>query len=123
MCSYDGSSGHPGWPGIGQDIPSGGWTGSLTIGGGAEGGAVAVQKGVYEISGNGTDIWNNSGEFHYLYKELSGDGAVTCRVVDNGTGSDTWSKGRVVIRDTLEPRSVHCDTIVTGGEGGGAIMQ
>ena len=106
-----------------QDLPSGGWTGSHTFGPGAEGHAVAVQRGVYEVTGNGVAIWGNSDEFHFLYKELSGDGSLICRVVGNGVGSNIWSKGGVMIRDTLEPGSANCATFTTGGGGGGVLMQ
>ena len=103
-----------------QDLPSGGWTGSQTIGAGMEGYAVALPNGVYEVTGSGVALFMDNQEFHYLYKELSGDGTITGRVVDNGTGSNTWAKGGGMIRDTLDPGSAHCTTVVTGGSGGGA---
>ena len=84
---------------FGQAVPepSEEWSGSVTIGNAVTGDAQIVGDGVYEITGNGADVWGSADGFHYLYKELTGDGSITCRVADFGTGSNTWAKGGVVI--------------------------
>jgi hypothetical protein len=43
------------------------------------------------MSAVGTDIWNNSDQFRYAYKSLSGNGSVTVRV-DSLARSNEWAK-------------------------------
>jgi len=90
---------------------------------GTIGGSSAEIDGAWAISADGADIWWKSDKFHYVYVPLSGDGTIIARVVDNGTGSDTWAKGGVMIRETLEQDSKHAMMAVTGGSGGGKAFQ
>jgi hypothetical protein len=90
---------------------------------GTYGGSVSVSGGTWTFRGDGADIWGNSDAFHYAYVPLSGDGEISARVVSNGFGSNTWAKGGVMIRETLDPDSKHAMMIVTGGEGGGKAFQ
>jgi len=85
--------------------------------------AVTETGGKMTLSGSGTDIWNNSDEFTYAYKTLSGDATIVARVTSNGTGSDTWAKGGVMIRGSLDGGSVHAMMVITGGGGNGASFQ
>ncbi|MFH1883412.1 MAG: hypothetical protein ABIL62_11955, partial [Planctomycetota bacterium] len=87
------------------------------------GGSADESGGTWTVSGDGADIWGTSDAFHYAYVPLSGDGMIVARVVDNGTGSNAWAKGGVMIRETLEADSKHAMMIVTGGNGGGAAFQ
>ena len=73
--------------------------------------------------GAGADIWNNSDEFTYAYKSLNGDGTLTARVVSTGTGANTWAKGGVMVRDSLNGGSAHATMAITGGGGNGASFQ
>jgi hypothetical protein len=75
------------------------------------------------IPGEGTDIWNDSDQFTYHYKTLSGDGSIFGRVLSDGMGSNTWAKGGVMIRASLEAGSAHAMMILTGGAGNGASFQ
>jgi len=90
---------------------------------GTTGGSADESGGIWTVSGDGVDIWGTSDGFHYAYQFLEGDGEMTARVVDNGTGSNSWAKGSVMIRETLEPSSTHAMIIVTGGDGSGAGFQ
>ncbi|MBN1509919.1 MAG: hypothetical protein JW955_23935, partial [Sedimentisphaerales bacterium] len=85
--------------------------------------AVTETGGKMTLTGDGADIWYNSDEFTYAYKTLNGDGTIVARVVSNGTGSDTWAKGGVMIRDSLDGGSMHAMMVVTGGGGNGASFQ
>jgi hypothetical protein len=98
----------PGW--LNQDI-------------GTTGGSADESGGVWTVSGDGADIWGTSDGFHYVYQFLEGDGEMVARVTDNGTGSNAWCKGGVMIRETLDPGSTHSMIVVTGGNGGGAGFQ
>ncbi len=109
----------------GQIGPRGWW--SETIGTAAPGKAESKGEGVFEVTGNGDDIWNNADAFQFMYKELTGDGSITARVVSIGAGSNTWSKGGVMIRDSMTAGSEHAMMVITansdGTAGNGAAFQ
>ncbi|MFC1635274.1 hypothetical protein ACFL5Z_10575 [Planctomycetota bacterium] len=90
---------------------------------GTTGGSASEAGGTFTISGDGVDVWGASDAFHYAYVPLIGDGLITARVVDNGTGSQTWAKGGVMIRETLEANSKHMIMALTSGDGGGIAFQ
>ncbi len=87
------------------------------------GGSAEESDGTFSVSGDGADIWGTADAFHYTYKLLEGDGEMVARVVSNGSGSNAWAKGGVMIREELTPGSTHAMAVVTGGEGGGAAFQ
>jgi len=88
-------------------------------------GSVSLDEatGTYLIGGSGADVWDNSDQFHYVYRTLSGDGEIVAHVISNGTGSSTWAKGGVMIRETLDANSKHVIMALTGGDGGGMAFQ
>jgi len=90
---------------------------------GNPGGFAEDPAGTFTISGAGTDIWGTADEFRFAYKQLSGDGEITARVTDVGTGSNAWAKAGVMIRETLDPSSTHAMAVITAGSGGGAAFQ
>ncbi|MGE5293291.1 MAG: PA14 domain-containing protein [Solirubrobacterales bacterium] len=108
----------------GQIGPRGWW--SETIGTAAPG-TVQSNEGVFEVTGEGDDIWNNADAFQFMYKELTGDGSLTARVVGIGAGSNTWAKGGVMIRDAKTAGSEHAMMVMTansdGTAGNGAAFQ
>ena len=73
-----------------------------------------VDKGnnAYTVASTGTDIWNNSDQFRFVYKTLSGNGSITARV-DGLTRSDAWSKAGVMIRESLDAGSRHASIVLT----------
>jgi len=89
--------------------------------------AVTETGGKITLTGDGTDIWNNSDEFTFAYKTLSGDGSITARVVSIGPGTNTWAKAGVMIRDSLNGGSTHAMMVMTansdGTAGNGASFQ
>ncbi len=109
---------------IGQPGVDNWW--SETIGGGATGNAT-VKAGAYTVTGNGADIWGATDQFHYLYRQLTGDGSITARVVSIGAGTNTWAKGGVMIRDNNSAGATQAMTVVTansdGTAGNGACFQ
>jgi len=88
-------------------------------------GSVSLDEatGTYTINGSGADVWGSSDQFHYMYRELSGDATIIAHVVDNGTGSNNWAKGGVMIRQSLDAGSTHALMAVTGSSGGGGAFQ
>jgi hypothetical protein len=85
--------------------------------------SIDEETGTYQITGEGADIWGGSDAFHYVYMQLTGDGEISARVVSNGTGSNTWAKGGVMIRETTAPDSRQMLMGMTGGDGGGIAFQ
>jgi hypothetical protein len=72
--------------------------------------------GTYTITGSGADIWGNSDQFHFAYKMLTGAGSIIARV-ESVQETNTWAKAGVMIRETLDPGSVHVMMIVTPAQG------
>jgi hypothetical protein len=72
--------------------------------------------GTYTMTAEGADIWGNSDEFHFTWKELSGTGSITAKV-ESLSDTDPWAKAGVMIRDTLEPGSRHAMMVVTPAQG------
>ncbi|MBN2316966.1 MAG: hypothetical protein JXM79_23770 [Sedimentisphaerales bacterium] len=87
------------------------------------GGSASESGGTWSIRGDGADVWGTTDAFHYAYVPLGGGGEITARVVSNGTGSNTWSKGGVMIRETLDAGSKHAIMALTGGDGSGIAFQ
>jgi regulation of enolase protein 1 (concanavalin A-like superfamily) len=77
----------------------------------------------YTVKGDGADVWGNADAFHYMYKELSGNGEIIARVAEIGSGTSTWAKAGVMIRETLNADSKHLIMALTGGDGGGIAFQ
>jgi len=85
--------------------------------------AVTETGGKMSLTGAGADIWMASDEFTFAYKTLNGDGSLIAKVASTGTGSNTWAKGGVMIRDSLEGGSASAQMVMTGGAGNGAAFQ
>ncbi|MBN1505305.1 MAG: hypothetical protein JW955_00580, partial [Sedimentisphaerales bacterium] len=90
--------------------------------------SVTETGGKMTLTGDGADIWNNSDEFTFAYKSLNGDATIVAKVTSNGTGSNAWAKGGVMIRDSLDGGSMHAMMVMTAhsaasAAGNGASFQ
>ncbi|MCH7921127.1 MAG: hypothetical protein IIC50_24550, partial [Planctomycetes bacterium] len=90
---------------------------------GPDAGNATVDAETIEVSGGGPDIWATSDGGQFLLREASGDGEIIARCLDTGTGSNAWAKGGIMIRNTLAANSAHAHVLMTGGNGGGGILQ
>ncbi len=54
---------------------------------------------VYEMEGNGNDIWDASDEGFFVYKELSGSWSLSSKVEWFDPGTNDWAKMGVMVRD------------------------
>ncbi len=68
------------------------------------------------MSAIGADIWGTADQGNFAYKSLSGDGSIVARV-DSIYQSNTWAKGGVMIRETLDAGSTHALVAVTPANG------
>jgi regulation of enolase protein 1 (concanavalin A-like superfamily) len=60
----------------------------------------------------GTDISGTADQLHFAYKRLAGNGSITAKVL-SVSNTDSLAKAGVMIRQTLEPGSVHAAIIVS----------
>jgi TolB protein len=60
--------------------------------------------GQYKITGSGTDIWGKSDQFHYVWRQMSGDftATATLKFLGDGIGH---RKGVVMLRKSLDADS------------------
>jgi hypothetical protein len=80
------------------------------------GGFVEDPAGTYTMTGSGTDIWAESDEFHFAFKEINGASAITAKV-ENLDNTDPFAKAGVMIRDTLEGDSRYVGVFITPENG------
>ncbi|MHC4324714.1 MAG: LamG domain-containing protein, partial [Planctomycetota bacterium] len=77
---------------------------------------VETPAGTFTITGSGADIWETADEFHYAYRMLTGVGSIQARVLSMDNTHD-WAKAGVMIRETLDPGSVHASMVLTPAQG------
>jgi len=72
--------------------------------------------GTYTMVASGEDIWGNSDQFHFAWKEHSGAASIIAKVesVENTHG---FAKAGVMIRDTLEADSANVALLITPENG------
>ncbi len=75
---------------------------------------------IYLMTAGGADIWGTSDQFHFGYKQFSGVGSITVKVV-SVSNTDPWAKAGVMIRETLAADAKHVMMVVTPG--GGVSLQ
>jgi regulation of enolase protein 1 (concanavalin A-like superfamily) len=84
---------------------------------GAAGNATfSAATSTYTVKGSGADIWGNADAFHYLYRPLTGDGAIVARVA-TVSSTNAWVKAGVMIRETLDPGSAQATMLVSYSKG------
>jgi len=75
-----------------------------------------VSPGVIVMNGMGTDIYGTADEGRFVYKQLSGDGAIVARV-ENLANTNAWAKAAVMIRETLDAGSPFIIGVYGGANG------
>jgi hypothetical protein len=83
---------------------------------------VETASGNILMNGLGADIWGTSDQFRFAFKSLSGNGSIVARV-NSVFNSNTWAKAGVMIRQSVEPGSVHAFMAKTAVDGNGASFQ
>lgn len=68
------------------------------------------------VRGSGSDIWDRSDGFRYLYQALSGDGVVEAQVT-SVTNTNGWAKAGVMIRESLAPGARNAFIFLTPSAG------
>lgn len=68
----------------------------------------------YTVSGGGTNMWFDSDELHYVWKEVSGDISIAADITWQGEGLDPHRKACLIIRQNMDTASVYVDAAVHG---------
>jgi regulation of enolase protein 1 (concanavalin A-like superfamily) len=77
---------------------------------------IETPSGTILMNGMGTDIWDISDQFRFVYKSLKGNGSIVARV-DSVANTNVWAKAGVMIRESLAGGSTHESVVVTPGSG------
>jgi len=68
----------------------------------------------YTVSGGGTNMWFDSDQLHYVWKEASGDVSLTADIEWVGDGVDPHRKACLIIRQDLDTAGVYADAALHG---------
>jgi regulation of enolase protein 1 (concanavalin A-like superfamily) len=74
-------------------------------------GSSSFANGTYTVRGSGSDIWNWSDQFHYVYTQVTGDSTIVTRVASM-QNTQTYAKAGVMFRETLAPESRQADVVL-----------
>jgi TolB protein len=69
----------------------------------------------YVITGGGANIWGNADAFHFAWRKITGDVALTVTVGWQKEGGNAHRKAGWMIRQSLEADSPYVDAVVHGG--------
>ena len=97
-----------------SSLPSGWATGDIGKVGAA--GWAQGSGGDFSVNGSGADIWGSADEFHFTYRQLTGDGSIVTRVT-HVDYLNAWSKAGVMMRDSLSAGASHAFMLVSAGKG------
>lgn len=78
-------------------------------------GTAGYNNGYFNITDYGTVIDNDQDSFHYVYKQMTGDGMITSRVNTSLASSDGYSRAGIMMRARLSPNSQHASMIIAPG--------
>jgi hypothetical protein len=70
--------------------------------------------GSYRITGSGENVWAAADAFHFVWKKMSGDVALTADISFPTTGGDPHKKAVLMIRQSLDADSPYADAALHG---------
>jgi TolB protein len=99
-----------------QPLPHGIFTDHQDVGTVLHPGSVVYDDAAhtYIISGSGENMWFGIDDFHYAWKKVSGDVALSADIAFLGTGGNPHRKAVLMIRQTLDGPSASVDVAVHG---------
>lgn len=71
-------------------------------------------EGTYTIAGSGENMWRTEDAFHYVWKEVRGDVALTADIAFPEEGRDPHRKACLVIRQNLDAGAAYADAALHG---------
>lgn len=66
----------------------------------------------YIVTGSGADIWGSADQFHFLFTEMTEGFSIRGTAFLGLAGEPTWTKGGLMIRDSLEPGAANAFNLV-----------
>jgi hypothetical protein len=84
--------------------------GSPAIKGSAE---FNASGGQYKITGSGVNIWAKQDQFQYVWREMTGNFAVTATMRFLGQGADHRKAG-IMVRQSLDTDATYADVVIHG---------
>lgn len=100
--------------GAAPQLPAG-WS-QADIGAPALLGSASINGTTWSVAGAGNDIWDNADQFHYVYRDLPGDGTIVARVLSQTATSD-WAKAGVMIKQSTTPMSSYVAAFLSPNHG------
>jgi len=80
------------------------------------GGFVEEPAETYTVTGSGIDIWGNTDQFHFAFKEFTGAGSIIAKV-ESVQNTQEFAKAGIMIRDTLDGNSRYAGVFITPENG------
>lgn len=107
--------GHPTWMHA-QAAGIGVFEGHSDVGQVQHAGAAAHDKAkdVYTITGGGENIWAAPDAFHFVWKKVSGDFALTADIAFLTSGGNPHKKAILMVRQSLDADSIYADVALHG---------
>jgi len=102
--------------GLAESLPHGIFTDHQDVGTVLHPGSVVYDEvnHSYTLSGSGENMWFGVDDFHFVWKKVSGDVALTADIAFLGTGGNPHRKAVLMIRQTLDGDSPGVDVAVHG---------
>jgi Tol biopolymer transport system component len=102
--------------GVAAEPGTGLFDGRDDIGAPKQAGAAAYDASTdsYTIGGGGANMWARTDSFHYVWKKVEGDIALSADVNFVGQSAEPHRKACIVIRQTLAPDSAYVDAALHG---------
>jgi TolB protein len=66
-------------------------------------------KKTYTLTASGNNMWATEDDFHFAWKEMSGDVSLAADITILGSGGNPHKKGVLMIRQSLDADSVYAD--------------
>lgn len=96
------------------DLPEG-WS-SQDIGSVGLAGSATAAGDTITLRASGADIWDTADAFHFVSRQITGDGEIVARVA-SVQGTHRWVKAGVMIRESLSAGSRHAFMLVSRDRG------
>src|SRR5258708_30099415 len=71
-------------------------------------------SGEYRITGGGSNMWGPADAFHFVWKRITGNFAITADVHFIGKGAEDHRKAVLAVRQSLDPNAAYADVALHG---------
>jgi regulation of enolase protein 1 (concanavalin A-like superfamily) len=89
------------------------FTHSGDVGGPAIKGTAEFSNGQYRITGSGVNIWGKHDQFHYVWREMTGNFTVTATMRFLGQGAEHRKAG-IMVRQSPDADATYADVVIHG---------